>query len=93
MRAQKATDRINAVVLLTDGEDTDSQLSADEVVAHLEGQGDSANHVRVFTIAYSSGATGAREQLKAIAAASGGRDYEGKTENIESVYLQISSFF
>ena len=53
------------MVLLTDGEDTDSQLSVDEVVAHLEGQGDSANHVRVFTIAYSSGATGAREQLKA----------------------------
>jgi Ca-activated chloride channel family protein len=93
VRAQKATDRINAVVLLTDGDDTDSQLTVDEVVEHLEGQGDSANHVRVFTIAYSSGATGARDQLKKIAAASGGRDYEGKTENIESVYLQISSFF
>ena len=31
--------------------------------------------------------------IKDIAAASGGLDYEGKTENIESVYLQISSFF
>ena len=93
VRAQKATDRINAVVLLTDGEDTDSQPTADEVVAHLEGQGDSANRVRVFTIAYSSGATGAREQLKRIAAASGGKNYEGKTENIESVYRSISSFF
>ena len=41
MRAQKATDRINAVVLLTDGEDTDSQQNADDVIAHLEGQGDS----------------------------------------------------
>jgi Ca-activated chloride channel family protein len=93
VRAQKATDRINAVVLLTDGEDTDSQQSADDVVAHLEGQGDSANRVRVFTIAYSSGASGARAQLKRIAAASGGLDYEGKTENIESVYRSISSFF
>lgn len=93
VRAQKATERINAVVLLTDGEDTDSQLGVDEVVAHLEGQGDSANRVRVFTIAYSSQASGAREQLKKIAAASGGKSYEGKTENIESVYRQISSFF
>ena len=93
VRAQKATDRINAVVLLTDGEDTDSQQSADDVVQHLEGQGDSANRVRVFTIAYSSGASGARGQLKRIAAASGGLDYEGKTENIESVYRSISSFF
>ena len=93
VRAQKATDRINAVVLLTDGEDTDSQANADEVVAHLEAQGDTANRVRVFTIAYSSGASGARGQLKRIAAASGGLDYEGKTENIESVYRSISSFF
>jgi Ca-activated chloride channel homolog len=93
VREQRATDRINAVVLLTDGEDTDSQQSADEVVQHLEGQGDSDNRVRVFTIAYSSGASGARAELKRIAAASGGLDYEGKTENIESVYRSISSFF
>ena len=93
VRAQKATDRINAVVLLTDGEDTDSQQNADDVVAHLEGQGDSPNQVRVFTIAYSSGASGARGQLKRIAAASGGLDYEGKTENIESVYRSSRSFF
>jgi Ca-activated chloride channel family protein len=93
VRAQKATDRINAVVLLTDGEDTDSQQTADDVVAHIEGQGDSENRVRVFTIAYSSGASGARRQLKRIAASSGGLDYEGKTENIESVYRSISSFF
>ncbi|MEO8687619.1 MAG: VWA domain-containing protein [Solirubrobacteraceae bacterium] len=93
VRQQRATDRINAVVLLTDGEDTDSQLTADDVVKHIEGQGDSPNRVRVFTIAYSSGASGAREQLKQIAAASGGLDYEGKTENIESVYRSISSFF
>src|SRR4051794_39475509 len=93
VRAQKANDRINAVVLLTDGEDTDSQQTADDVIAHLRGQGDSPNQVRVFTIAYSSGASGSRDQLKQIAAASGGLDYEGKTENIESVYRSISSFF
>ena len=93
VRAQKATDRINAVVLLTDGEDTDSQQNAQDVIQHFEGQGDSDNRVRVFTIAYSSGASGARGQLKRIAAASGGLDYEGKTENIESVYRSISSFF
>ena len=39
VRAQKATDRINAVVLLTDGEDTDSQQSADDVVAAPRGPG------------------------------------------------------
>jgi len=93
VRAQKEIDRINAVVLLTDGEDTDSQQTAGDVSGHIRGQGDSPNHVRVCTIAYSSGASGSRDQLKQIAAASGGLSYEGKTENIESVYRSISSFF
>jgi len=49
--------------------------------------------VRVFTIAYSAQAEGAREALTAIAKASGGQDYEGSTEDIETVYRSISSFF
>ena len=86
-------DRINAVVLLTDGEDTDSTRDVDDVVGELEGQGDSATQVRVFTIAYSAGAAGARDALKQIAAASGGNAYPGDPENIEAVYRSISSFF
>jgi Ca-activated chloride channel family protein len=85
--------RINAVVLLTDGEDTDSSRSAEDVVRELDGQGDSARRVRVFTIAYSSGAAGAADVLAKIAAASGGKSYEGTTSDIESVYRSISSFF
>lgn len=85
--------RINAVVLLTDGEDTDSSRTADQVVQELGGQGDSSRRVRVFTIAYSSGAAGAADVLAKIAAASGGKSYEGTTSDIESVYRSISSFF
>jgi len=87
------TSRINAVVLLTDGEDSDSTKSVDEVVRELEAQGDSSKRVRVFTIAYSAGAEGAAENLERIAAASGGKAYVGKTSDIESVYRSISSFF
>jgi Ca-activated chloride channel family protein len=87
------TSRINAVVLLTDGEDTDSTRSADQVVTELEAQGDSSRRVRVFTIAYSAGAAGAAENLQRIAEASGGKAYVGKTSDIESVYRSISSFF
>jgi Ca-activated chloride channel family protein len=85
-------DHITAVVLLTDGEDTDSAATVDEVEQRLK-QGDTPNKVRVFTIAYSAGAAGAREQLAKIAAASGGQSYEGRTSDIESVYRSISSFF
>ena len=86
-------ERINAVVVLTDGEDTDSSLDADEVVRRVRAQGDSEHQVRVFTIAYSAGAAGAAEALKRIAQASGGQDYTGDTDDIETVYRSISSFF
>jgi Ca-activated chloride channel homolog len=93
VRSQNQTDRINAVVLLTDGEDTDSSRSVEDVERELEGQGDSATQVRVFTIAYSVGAAGAEDALQRIAAASGGKYYPGNTEDIEAVYRSISSFF
>ncbi len=87
------TSRINAVVLLTDGEDTDSSKNVDEVVRELDAQGDSTKRVRVFTIAYSAGAERAAQNLQRIADASGGKAYVGKTSDIESVYRSISSFF
>jgi Ca-activated chloride channel family protein len=88
-----ADDRINAVVVLTDGDDTDSSRSLDSLIQELSSQGDSATQVRVFTIAYSATADGAADALQKIAEASGGQYYEGETENIELVYRSISSFF
>ena len=93
VRRGAGPERINAVVVLTDGEDTDSSASAEEVVDAVRSQGDSDDQVRVFTIAYSAGAAGAAEALAAIAKASGGQPYEGDTEDIETVYRSISSFF
>jgi Ca-activated chloride channel family protein len=86
-------DRINAIVVLTDGDDTDSAQSLDSLLKELSSQGDSATQVRVFTIAYSATGDGAADALKKIAEASGGQYYEGETENIELVYRSISSFF
>ena len=93
VREGATPERINAVVVLTDGEDTDSAASAEDAVQAVRAQGDSDNQVRVFTIAYSAGAAGAAEALQAIAEASGGQAYEGDTEDIEAVYRSISSFF
>jgi Ca-activated chloride channel family protein len=93
VRREAGPERINAVVVLTDGEDTDSAASARDVVEAVRAQGDSDNQVRVFTIAYSAGALGAAEALADIAEASGGQAYEGDTEDIEAVYRSISSFF
>jgi Ca-activated chloride channel family protein len=85
-------DLINAVVLLTDGEDTISSNSADDVVARLRQENQSeGGGVRVFTIAYGQDAN--RDELQRFAEASGGKAFVGSTENIESVYRSISSFF
>jgi Ca-activated chloride channel family protein len=93
VRAGASPERINAVVVLTDGEDTDSSADAEQVVQTVRAQGDSDDQVRVFTIAYSASAEGAAEALEAIAKASGGQAYKGDTEDIEAVYRSISSFF
>jgi Ca-activated chloride channel family protein len=92
-RLAARNDRINAVVVLTDGEDTDSSRTADDVSRELAGQGDRETRVRVFTIAYSAGAAGAADALARIADASGGKAYTGNVDDIESVYRSISSFF
>ncbi len=93
IRGTADSDHINAVVVLTDGEDTDSSLDPDDLRELLERQGDSASRVRVFTIAYGNSVAGAKEQMAAIAEASGGLAYEGDTDDIDDVYRSISSFF
>jgi Ca-activated chloride channel family protein len=92
VRALRDRTRINAVVLLTDGQDTNSDTNADEVIeplaAHSETEGIT---VRVFTIAY--GATANTLVLERIAEASGGKPFEGDQRQIEAVYRTIASFF
>jgi Ca-activated chloride channel family protein len=78
---------------VTDGQETDSSKSVDALVRDLDAQGDSSRRVRVFTIAYSAGAADAADNLARIAAASGGKPYTGSTDDIETVYRSISSFF
>ncbi len=92
VESQLDPDAINAVVLLTDGEDTVSSRSGDQVVRELEPQGrKESGQIRVFTIAYGTDPNEA--ELALYADATGGKAYEGTRDDIESVYLSISSFF
>ena len=84
--------RINAVVVLTDGEDNKSVLSSTQLLSELQRRSESdVGTVRVFTIAYGKDANG--DVLTSIAAASGGKEYTGDPAEIAVVYRQISSFF
>ncbi|MDX6661415.1 MAG: Ca-activated chloride channel [Solirubrobacteraceae bacterium] len=88
----KDASRINAVVVLTDGEDNQSNTSSNELVSALQRQATSEGMaIRVYTIAYGSGAN--QDVLSQIASASGGKEYAGDPKQIESVYRSISSFF
>jgi Ca-activated chloride channel family protein len=92
VQALADSSRINAVVVLTDGEDTSSKLDAAGIQLLLRAQARSEGAaVRVYTIAY--GADANSGQLAAIGAASGGKGFKGDTNDIESVYRSISSFF
>ena len=85
-------DAINAVVVLTDGEDTSSSHSGFDVIKALEAQRrKEAGQIRVFTIAY--GRDPNEEELAKYAEASGGNSYKGGANDIELIYRSISSFF
>jgi len=93
IRDLKDEDGINAVVVLTDGEDTSSRVPPDALARAFRDQSkpESPLPIRVYTIAYGSQAN--KEVLKDIAEASGGKPFEGDPDDIESVYRSISSFF
>ena len=84
--------RINAVVVLTDGEDNASRMTTSKLAADLGAHAEDQEHnVRVFTIAYGNDAN--KTILESIATASGGKAYVGDPNQIADVYRQISSFF
>jgi Ca-activated chloride channel homolog len=92
VEAELDREAINAVVVLTDGQDTASDRSGYDVIKALEQQGRrESGQIRVFTIAYGRDAN--KSELAKYAAASGGKSYEGGTDEIASVYQSISSFF
>ena len=92
---------IRAVVVLTDGEDTNSTMKLDAVLAALRretgtGEGEAGTPAgpappRVFTIAYGKDADAA--VMKKLAEAGGGAFFSGTPKNIQSVYAELASFF
>jgi Ca-activated chloride channel family protein len=92
VRALGDRSRINAVVLLTDGNDTASRTELKEVLAPLKAHSENEGvTVRVFTIAYGENANGV--VLDDIAIASGGKPFVGDPHEIQTVYKTIASFF
>jgi Ca-activated chloride channel family protein len=84
------SDSILSVVVLTDGEDTESKMHMNELMDHVRFDGE-VHKIHVFTIAYGKDAR--KDILGQIAQATQAKSYDGTPENIVDVFKDISTFF
>lgn len=82
--------KIEAVVVLTDGADTESKMKFDELMERIKYNGET-RAIHVFTIAYGHDAR--KDVLQKIADATQAKFYEGTPQNIVDVFRDISTFF
>jgi Ca-activated chloride channel family protein len=83
-------DKISAVVVLTDGEDTRGGISLPQLVSQVQA-GSEGQAVRIFTIAYGNGAK--KDVLDQISTASRAKSFAGKPQTIRAVFKEIATFF
>ncbi len=87
-------DTINAIAVLTDGEDTNSTRFTDaaQLMERFGMTAESEVDISIFTIGYDLGEAGLRP-LRLIAERGRGAFYEGNVDNIRQIYLDLSTFF
>lgn len=82
--------KIQAVVVLTDGEDTQSRMKLEELMQRIKYNGET-RAIHIFTIAYGKDAR--KDILQGIADATQAKFYQGTPQNIVEVFRDISTFF
>jgi Ca-activated chloride channel family protein len=91
LQAMGDRERINAVVVMTDGRENASRIRLRQLQARIREGNDHGVPVVVFCIAYGGDAD--LEMLRAIAEASGGQVRQGDLASIEELYRLISTYF
>jgi Ca-activated chloride channel family protein len=84
-------ERINAIVVMTDGKENYSSMSLDILTARLRQGNAEGVPVVIFCIAYGSDAD--LQTLEALAQATGGQARYGDTETIQNLYKILSTYF
>jgi Ca-activated chloride channel family protein len=83
---------IRAIVVLSDGADTASTATLDDVIQKIQlSEDEGGNAIKVFTIAFGEDADAGI--LKSIAEPSGGKQYDSSPETIQKIYDEIATFF
>jgi Ca-activated chloride channel family protein len=83
-------ERINAIVVMTDGRENASNISTQQLVSGIE-EANQDNRIVIFAVAYGDDAD--YDTLGSMAAASGGQVREGTPETIRDLYKKLSSYF
>jgi Ca-activated chloride channel family protein len=82
---------IRAIVVLSDGADTYSDLSLDGLLGQVGNLSEGGNAVKIFTIAF--GRDASVHVLEQIAEGTGGKQYDSDPQSINEVYADIATFF
>jgi Ca-activated chloride channel family protein len=85
-------ERIRAIVVLSDGADTESNGTA-QALTEMLAQDQEGYSIKVFTIAYGTGSDVDVDLMEAIAESSGARSYQSGPDQIQQVYRDIGTFF
>ena len=92
LQAEGDPKHIRAIVVLSDGQDTASAATLQQVIDKIKAtESEGGNAIKVFTIAFGSDAD--KIILEAIANPSGGKQYNSSPENIQKIYDEIATFF
>ncbi|MGZ9235841.1 MAG: extracellular solute-binding protein [Anaerolineales bacterium] len=92
LQAEGDQKHIRAIVVLSDGQDTASAATTQDVIDLITAtESEGGNAIKVFTIAFGDDAD--KIVLEAIANPSGGRQYDSSPENIQRIYDEIATFF
>ncbi|MGZ9225776.1 MAG: extracellular solute-binding protein [Anaerolineales bacterium] len=92
LQAEGDPKHIRAIVVLSDGQDTASAATTQDVIDLITAtESEGGNAIKVFTIAFGDDAD--KIVLEAIANPSGGRQYDSSPENIQRIYDEIATFF
>jgi Ca-activated chloride channel family protein len=82
---------IRAIVVLSDGADTVSEMNLNQLLSEVGNLSEGGNATKIFTIAFGNDAS--ESVLKNIAETTGGKQYQGDPDTINDVYADIATFF
>jgi Ca-activated chloride channel family protein len=91
LQAMGDTERINAIVVMTDGRENNSRATMGRLVSRIQNENESGVPVVIFCIGYGSDAD--VKVLTSLAESSGGQYYAGDLDTIRRLYKILSSYF